>query len=269
MTALALLFGAFTLWSVDPYGDKPYLPDEPPYQGIVTNALACAAAQGEIETISFSVQPARDMRKVDFVPSALTGPGGATIPASAADFALVKVWYRADTRWWNSWSGGTGNPRLINNLILHDDDLVRVVESEDVAKRTNILRIDYPEGPAYVDMRKHGNAGSSFNHSLHPVRDAKKFIPFDLKKGRFQQYWFTWKVPADAKPGLYRGRLAVKEDGKPLGDIPVEVEVYPFQLPTARTHYDTSQPYVSMWMGVPSLSGELGGSKQMDVAERK
>ena len=36
MTALALLFGAFTLWSVDPYGDKPYLPDAPPHQGIVT-----------------------------------------------------------------------------------------------------------------------------------------------------------------------------------------------------------------------------------------
>ena len=66
MTALALLFGAFTLWSVDPYGDKPYLPDSPPEGGLVTNALGCAAAQGEIETISFSVQPARDMRKVDF-----------------------------------------------------------------------------------------------------------------------------------------------------------------------------------------------------------
>ena len=48
MTALALLFGAFTLWSVDPYGDKPYLPDEPPHQGVVTNALACAAKVFEV-----------------------------------------------------------------------------------------------------------------------------------------------------------------------------------------------------------------------------
>ena len=59
-------------------------------------------------------------------------------------------------------------PELINNLVLHDDDLVRVVESDDPAKRTNLVRIDYPEGPAYVDMRKHGNAGSPFNHSLPP-----------------------------------------------------------------------------------------------------
>ena len=145
MTALALLFGAFTLWWVDPYGDKPYLPDTPPPGGVVTNVLSCAAAQGEIETVSFSVQPARDLRKVDFVPSDLRGPGGATIPASAADFALVKVWYRAGTRWWNSWAGRMDAPELINNLVLHDDDLVRVVESEDAAKRTNLLRIDYPE----------------------------------------------------------------------------------------------------------------------------
>ena len=269
MNALALLFGAFTLWWVDPYGDKPYLPDTPPPGGVVTNVLSCAAAQGEIETVSFSVQPARDLRKVDFVPSDLRGPGGATIPASAADFALVKVWYRAGTRWWNSWAGRMDAPELINNLVLHDDDLVRVVESDDPAKRTNLVRIDYPEGPAYVDMRRHGNAGSPFNHSLHPVRDAKRFVPFDLRKDRFQQFWFTWKIPADAAPGLYRGELAVKEDGRPLGAIPVEVEVYPFRLPDARTHYDTSQPYVSMWMGVPNLAGELGGSRQMDVAERK
>ena len=45
MNALALLFGAFTLWWVDPYGDKPYLPDTPPPGGVVTNVLSCAAAQ--------------------------------------------------------------------------------------------------------------------------------------------------------------------------------------------------------------------------------
>ena len=222
MDAVALLFGAaLSLWWVDPYGDKPYLPDSPPAGGVVTNVLSCAAAKGEIESISFSIRPERDMGKVGFVPSDLVGPGGAKIPASAADFALVKVWYRAGGRWHTSWGGGREKPELINNLILHDDDLVRVVEDKDYAKRTILLRIDYPEGPAYVDMRKHGGVGHDFNHSLHPVVDPKKFVPFDLKKGRFQQYWFTWKIPADAKPGLYRGRLDVKEDGKPLGDIPV------------------------------------------------
>ncbi len=268
-TALALLFGSFSLWWVNPYGDKPYLPDSPPAGGIVTNQLACSAARGEIETISFSVKPERDMSKVNFEPSDLTGPGGAVIPASCADFALVKVWYRAGGRWRTSWAGNQGNPELINDLVLHDDGIIKVVESDDPAKRTVLLRIDYPEGPAYVDMRKHGGTGKKFNHSLHPVRDAEKFVPFDLRKDRFQQYWFTWKVPLDANPGLYKGTLAVSEDGRKLGDIPVEVEVYPFALPAARTHYDTSQPYISAWMGLPSLAGELAGCKQLDIAEKK
>ena len=89
MNTLALLLGAaFTTWWVDPYGDVPYLPDAEPHGGVVTNVLSCAAAKGEIETISFSVQPSRDLKKVDFRPSDLTGPGGAKIPAACADFAI-------------------------------------------------------------------------------------------------------------------------------------------------------------------------------------
>ena len=269
MNSLSLLLSAaLSVWWVDPYGDKPYLPDAEPAGGIVTNVLSLAAARGEIETVSFSVKPSRDLKQVDFIPSDLTGPGGAVIPASAADFALVKVWYRADGRWTTSWSGHTGRPTLINDLVLHDDDLIRVVESDDIAQRTILLRLSYPEGPVYVDMRKHGGSGR-FRHELFPVMDAKKFVPFDLKQGRFQQYWFTWKIPTDAQPGLYRGTLAVTEDGKPLGAMPVEVEVYPFALPTARTHYDPSRPFISSWMGTPTLAGELANSKDLAVSEAK
>ena len=265
MTPLASLFAAaFSLIWVDPYGDDPYLPDAFPKGGVETNRLSLAAAQGEIETISFSVHPERDMRKVDFKPSELTGPGGAVIPADAADFALVKVWYRAGGRWTTSWCGQTGKPTLIPDLILHDDDLIRVDE-----QATNLLlRIDYPDGPAYVDIRHRGR-DSHFQHDLHPVRDSKKFVPFDLKKDRYQQYWLTYRVPKDAKPGMYRGKVAVVEDGKPLCDLPVEIEVYPFELPRARTHYDTTQDYLSIWMGTPTIQGLLKGSKRLDVAEAK
>ena len=172
MTPLASLFAAaFSIIWVDPYGDDPYLPDAFPKGGVETNLVSLAAARGEIETVSFSVRPERAMRKVDFVPSDLAGPDGAAIPASAADFALVKVWFRAGGRWTTSWCGRTGRPELIPDLVLHDDDLVRVDE-----KGTNMfLRIDYPSGPAYVDIRHRGR-DSHFEHDLHPVRDAKKFI---------------------------------------------------------------------------------------------
>ena len=270
MNTLALLLGAaFTTWWVDPYGDVPYLPDAEPHGGVVTNVLSCAAAKGEIETISFSVQPSRDLKKVDFRPSDLTGPGGAKIPAACADFALVKCWYRAGGRWRTSWCGNHGKPELINDLVLHDNDLIRVVEDEDYAKRTVLVRFSYPEGPVWVDMRKHGNGSDHFLHEVYPVMDAKKFVPFDLQKDRFQQYWFTWKIPQDAKPGVYRGTLDVYEEKSALAKLSVEIEVYPFALPTARTHYDTSKRFISSWMGTPSLEGELSNSKNLAVSEAK
>ena len=270
MNTLALLLGAAcTTWWVDPYGDVPYLPDAEPHGGVVTNVLSCAAAKGEIETISFSVQPSRDLKKVDFRPSDLTGPGGAKIPAACADFALVKCWYRAGGRWRTSWCGNHGKPELINDLVLHDNDLIRVVEDEDYAKRTVLVRFSYPEGPVWVDMRKHGNGSDHFLHEVYPVMDAKKFVPFDLQKDRFQQYWFTWKIPQDAKPGVYRGTLDVYEEKSALAKLSVEIEVYPFALPTARTHYDTSKRFISSWMGTPSLEGELSNSKNLAVSEAK
>ena len=265
MNTLALLCAsAFRLIWVDPYGEKPYLPDSDPPGGVETNVLSAAAARGEIESLSFVVVPGSDLPQVDFRPSALQGPDGVSIPASAADFAQVKVWYRAGGRWWNSWAGAVDKPELINEMILHDDTLVKVDETEKV----NYLRGDYPSGTVYMNMSRRGR-DSRFDHSLHPVRDTQKFVPFDLKKNRRQQYWLTWKVPSNAKSGIYRGRLSVLSAGKPIADIPLELEVYPFELPYARTHYDTSREYVSYWMGVPSLAGLLKGSKRLDVAEAK
>lgn len=259
-----LLASAFRLLWVDPYGEKPYLPDADPEGGVETNVLSCAAAKGEIESMSFVVVPDGDLAKVDFRPSDLKGPDGATIPASAADFAQVKVWYRAGGRWWNSWCGGLTSPELVNEMILHDDTLVRV----DEAKKINYVRGDYPSGTVYMDMSSPGR-DSRFEHGLHPVKDTKEFVPFDLKANRRQQYWLTWKVPADAKPGVYRGTLAATSNGAALQSVPLELEVYPFELPYARTHYDTSREYVSYWMGVPTLESLLKGSKRLDVAEAK
>ena len=47
MNTAALLFGAaFSLWWVDPYGDKPYLPDSPPDGGVVTNVPSVTRYNG-------------------------------------------------------------------------------------------------------------------------------------------------------------------------------------------------------------------------------
>ncbi len=266
MLLFASLLSSFTLIWVDPYGETPYLPSAFPKNGVVTNQLSLAAAKGEIETISFSLQPKRDMKSVDLVPSDLTSADGDVLPASAADMALVKVWFRAGGRWLTSWCGHVGKPELMNDLILHDDGLIKVDE-----QTTNMyLRVDYPApvGSKYVDI-KNKQRNLRFDHDLQPVRDAKKFVPFDLKKDRYQQYWLTYRVPAETKPGIYKGVVKILEDGKPLSEIPLVLEVYPFTLPRARTHYDTNQEYMSIWMGTPNLDSLLKGSKRLAVAEEK
>ena len=208
MSASIVLLAAFNIFWVDPYSSEKYLPDADPAGGIVTNELGLAAARGEIETVSFVVCPDADAAGTDLVPSALTGPDGATIPASSVDVALVKAWYRAGGRWSHYWAGDQTHPELANTLVLHDDALVKV----DRETKTNYLRLDAKDGPRYADISRRDRS-TPFNHDLQPVADAKAFVPMDLRKGVRQQFWVTVKVPLDAKPGVYKGELRFERTG--------------------------------------------------------
>lgn len=265
----ALLLLALTVFRVDPWCNTPFLPNEDPTGGVVTNEIAFAAAQGEFEAVSFVVRPDRDYEKVDVVVSELSGPDGARISADAADVTSVKVWFRPDGRWNSSWRGNQQKPEPINNLVLHDDGLVKV----DWENKVNYLRGDYADGPSYMDM-SHTDLKTHFENDLEPVRDASKFVPFDLKKDFRQQYLVTWKVPREAKGGRYAGTIALVSKAvggavATLARLAVSLEVYPFALPRPRTHYDTSEPFVSYWMGSPSLEKLIECGHRLDRAEKK
>ena len=268
MNTFALLLSALTVFRVDPWYHEPFLPDADPAGGVVTDTLSFAAARGEIEAVSFVVNPDADYAKVDVVPSDLTGPDGAKIPASAADVTLVKVWFRADRRWNTSWAGDRRKPTPISGLVLHDDALVRV----DWENEVNWVRGDYSDGPTYLDM-SHRDLKTHLNTDCEPIRDAPKFVPFDLKKGFRQQYLVTWKIPKDAKPGEYKGTLALNQSNNPnnrtIKQLSLRLTVHPFALPRPRTHYDTREKYVSFWMGSPSLDRLLAEGHRLDRAERK
>ena len=268
MNTLALLLSALTVFRVDPWYHEPFLPDADPAGGVVTDTLSFAAAKGEIEPVSFVVNPDADYEKVDVVPSDLTGPDGAKIPASAADVTLVKVWFRAGGRWNTSWAGDRTKPEPISGLILHDDALVKV----DWEKKVNYVRGDYSDGPIYLDM-SHRDLKTHLNTDCEPIRDAPKFVPFNLKKGFRQQYLVTWKIPRDAKPGDYNGTLGLKQSNNPnnqtIKQLSIRLTVHPFALPRPRTHYDTREKYVSFWMGTPMLDRMLAEGHRLDRAERK
>ena len=265
MNTIAIL-AVLTVFHVDPWSNKTFLPDADPDGGVVADSISFAAAQGEIEAVSFVVKPDADYEKVDVVPSDLIGPDGAKIPASAADVSLVKVWFRPGGRWNSSWRGNQAKPEPINNLVLHDDALVRV----DWKNKINYVRGESPDGPYYMDM-SHTELKTHMNNDCEPIRDAPKFVPFDLKENFRQQYLITWKVPKDARAGAYSGTVALTSPSRSaaLFTLRLNLEVYPFALPRPRTHYDTREPYVSYWMGSPSLAGLLSNGHRLDRAERK
>ena len=49
--------------------------------------------------------------------------------------------------------------------------------------------------------------------------------------GAVAPVWVTVKVPKDAKPGLYKGQVAIEADGKKVADVPVEVKVADWTVP--------------------------------------
>ncbi len=267
MQATTLILAAiWTAFGIDPYGETKHLNTEKPSDAVEIQTLKSRAAKGEFESASFLLHPSRDMKKVDVVPSELAGEGGARLPASIVDVKSVKVWYQPKGSWTKYRVGIRWEPEPLPDMLLYDNDLVRVDESK--TNKVNYLRIGRPGHYRYVDMTER-KIGGSFADDLEEVADAKKFVPFDVGEGRYQQYWITYAVPRDAKEGLYRGRLLFRENGKDAGSLPVELLVYPFELPTPRTHYDSSREYTVSIMGTPTLGSCLAGSKDLAMAEEK
>ena len=69
-----------------------------------------------------------------------------------------------------------------------------------------------------------------------PLLEERKI---DLQAGRSQPVWVTVYVPPATPPGIYTGQARVLN---PLGEqqIPIELEVYPFELPDERNMYLTN-----------------------------
>ncbi|MDP7163055.1 MAG: sugar-binding protein, partial [Phycisphaerae bacterium] len=61
---------------------------------------------------------------------------------------------------------------------------------------------------------------------------AESKLPAELAAGRTYIYWVTLKVPADAAPGEYAGRLQFRAAGAPAKNVPLHVTVWPIKLLT-------------------------------------
>jgi hypothetical protein len=63
------------------------------------------------------------------------------------------------------------------------------------------------------------------------VGEKRNAFPFDVKAGESRAIWVEVHVPADARPGVYRGTVTI-ESGEGEAEIPVALTVWDFDLPS-------------------------------------
>ena len=135
---------------------------------------------------------------------ALTGPKGATISASA-----VRVRYGAfDAPRGGAWGGTMPLGRILYpgmNALQDDALLERAPDEVGIGAK----KMD----PASLKARK--AAGR----------------PTTPGQGAVQPVWLTVRIPKDAAPGAYRGKLTITLDGAKPIELPVELKVIDWTLP--------------------------------------
>ena len=237
-----------------------HLPDTEPTDGIKSGTVGIIAAKGEFESASFLLKSDRAVKKAVLTPTDLKNAKGDTIPASALDLKVLKVWYQAGTGWHSYFADVTGRTQ-VPELLLNDETLIKV----DHATKDNYLRVINADGKAeYVWISNYAEIDVPLNLWQDTVADAATFQPISLDAGLWKQIWVTLEAPKAAE-GLYKGTIDVAIDGKTVQKIPVSVRVLPFELPTPMTNYDLTKEFYCGILTSDQLNRYLQQSK-MDWA---
>lgn len=226
----------FAYYVVPPMSNIKRTQFQYPEDGVLGGPIRIIAAKGEFEPASVVFFPFADAKKVEVKVSDLKGKNG-TIPSSAIDLKIIKVWYQTGTAWYSYFSDSKGR-ELVPELLLNDETLIKV----DTKTEDNFLRVGAADSKdsKYIWISNPHEIQIPFNDTLEPVGDAPKFQPFSFQAGELKQLWLTFEAPKGAE-GLYTGSLAITVDGKPQGNIPLEVRVLPFELPDPMTNYDLNK----------------------------
>ncbi len=219
--------GSLVVHVVDPHSNRMVLPDTVPLPGVKSTALLMSACRGEFESASFVVRPlVRNMSNVTFALTDLKGPNG-TIPARNIDLAVVKVWYQGGNAWSTIWADKS--ERLVPELLLHDDSLIRV----DRHAKMNHVRLVRDGVAAYQSISDRKLAES--RQVLHspdslPIKDEETLLPLSLHPEENKQFVLRIHVPEDVVPGDYEGHILVGEGETSIGSLSLKLTVYPFKL---------------------------------------
>ncbi len=269
----------FVHYAVPAMSDVQRLEDVYPIDGEASAPVRICAAKDEFEPGSFLVYPLADLGKVTFSLSPFKTDDGKVFPADKLDLKVVKVWYQNKNGWY-SYFGDT-DFKLCPELLLNDEDIIRV----DTGKKANFARVTGPDGkvreqwinpPRAMDRLDPEKGGTNFRPMAPNFKDAETLQPVLLEEGRFRNFFLTAHVTKDAVAGTYRGAVRLADaSGKALGEIPVALTVYPFELPAPKS-YQTRDDFLTLaysYISLGTLESENGGSreqarKQLEVVLR-
>ena len=158
--------------------------------------------------------------------------------------------------------GKIANEALLTKIHYMDDSLV----VPDHQEHRNFVKYSWKGATRYVDINSITNKswGSYISKAEMPIADAPTLRPFNLEAGLNKQLALRLSVPKDAKAGVYRGKMRVKNAEGVLAEVPVEVEVLPFTLPAdAETSYDPARNYT---MGIYTWTRMDPGGKDRSMS---
>lgn len=229
---------------VPPTSDVQYLPKADPIDGVKGAPVSIVMAKGEFEPGSFLLKSEREIDKVELKVGTLRTSDGKVIPAEDVDLRTVKVWYQNGNAWF-SYFGDTGM-KLVPELLLHDENLVRV----DEAKKANYARLTAKDGSVserWINPPREFDSsyadGTVFRSMAPGFSDAATLQPVRLAKDAWKQFVLTVRSTKETAAGLYTGAVSVTAGGKALAMVPVSVRVLDFELPAPMGYQKPDHPF--------------------------
>lgn len=218
-------------------------------------ARVCAS---EYEPFSLFLNASSAVNNVKVSLSPLSGPGG-TIPSTAFDVSIVKVWYQNGNA-----INGRDNKWLTQELLIKNDKLIKV----DEATQTNYLLVQRQDGSTYY---QNISGPTSAVPSTVKIVDSDILLPFSIPAGRNKQLWFTFKAPENYFPGLYKGTISISADETgTVCIVPVEIEILPFKLSSPKLTYGIYyHGFVNDWSWENQPFSSFGKSSAQYAIEMK
>jgi hypothetical protein len=197
---------------------EKWLPDTIIPSQYVSSKIALAGAPGEYKSATFVIRPANAVASLTPVASSLTSSAG-TIDQSSLNLRVVKAWYQAGVEIYD-----VSNKILTPELLLKDDSLVKAENAQ------NYVRLSDGSYKWISDPTLSPQQNNPIPVSALSVKDADTLQPVSISAGTNKQFWITLKIPDNASPGNYTGKISLVTSSGTLGELQIALDVLPINL---------------------------------------